>query len=1313
MARDERNQASTSDSSSIGPSQSVSQIGHQLPAVPNTSQPTEDKGDPTMPRPRSVLSTAPSSLYYTPITPATYKTETVTYAPAISLIVPASVPSSPMGSDINTPLALGPSLDIGSLGRPNTLALSPYAPDTEVHTKMHIPAAHSINEYVIPTAEVATGSESGTWRHSRGESQEGLTRFGPHPQRITSASGPNASLSNLSSSSSTMNQRRILERRITEEDLSGNNPPIVDLSHGGGRTAASTRVVGSALIEVFDNNPVNYEEEEEDDELPGEAEDQLIKQGKLAVVENPRFMREERRRELERERQREQMKLAGHESEPEPEKKKFLFLHKRAGTQSQADAEHVIFAPTTPAVPSTPKGSLRTGENIVNYSPPTKSPSKRFFGSLKGLFGARQPASPPVPLPVRDSSPSRLRGRSPTRIHTDVGLGDDSDDDSPTKAGGGLQALLRGAGAKKKVPDGKWSTRTDNNIRKLTRNGGVDDEDFDAYLSENVGKGAAGDVVVKAGLAGSVITGARGVSKRSASDIETAPVVASGSTVTDGRKKLKKTLPSSAGRAASVSSPFTQQKGTTSGVVVHEHPSTTRKDLKVIVPGKRSASVDESARRTSMVQQGVVGQTPVGGGNDVIVDLENRRRRTISDVGGPPAMNPPVGTSAQRMPAARTPVAGTSTVARGDTAAASSGQAVLSKKKSVVRNAGPAAASIPTAATTKATPAAAKAATPSKPTLTRQPSVGKTQTPTTPNIPVDNVNIKAGGPRQPQPHRQHSASSSGAIVLPAGGAHPSGTLISQPGWDAQALPTGGGLSRNSSILSGVSGPGGAGGAGAGGMSKTKKQKQTALGHGMGSGTSVGRRSSLGSSSGHGGPINTVVQPTQPAQSLMSIVEDVAKHNREWSQESSQLLKDRKKVVGGGALVKGPVGMVDVARAPPRVGRDELSQLNPAMIKARVMETSTTPAPGTVFSVGGVGVGGGGVGGGRLVDIKAPGSVFDQRKAHVGSELAMHQQVSNSTTQSQQANVIRRSSVAAGPVATSTPAARSKRPAKSPLRSALKNPSRTPSPLPGPFLVPHLQKQQEALQEGSRLSNSGVIPPVPVPPAQSSTILGSQRPTNMANGRPTSHDSVSQRRKGKRQIQGASDVGEAGDSTSTNDTGNEMFYTDDEGDDGKAAAVSSTSMLNGHAVGSSDLSHSTTSTAVVHRPPATTTSSASQLTAPSAPRRRKSVRVSLQPTFSPPPPAIDDEEEEQKYREPRAWKRDHHGGGQQQLLDVHAPVPVAAGSSLLLNPVHKIEPDIWQDSSDEDAEYQNAKRLLTRAARKEKDMNVFAAGSRRS
>ena len=1334
----------SSDFSSIGPSQSASQISYQLPEpIPNTSpeissQPTNDKG---LPRPHSVASTTASSLYYTPVTPATYKVEAINYAPAISLVVPPSLPSSPR--EINTPLDLNPSFD----GLPPPIA---YA-DEETHTKLYLPAAHAINEYEMPTAKAAeTGSASGSgrtltgWRHSRGDSQEYLGYSSPQPQKTSLG----ASAPGLTSGLNTM-----------PSNTSSSSTSTINRGGGGSgeQTAVPNRVVRSALIEVFDEPETYVDDEDEDDsELPVEVEDQLIKQGKLAVVENPRFMSEERKKELER-----QTKVSGAEkddqkfSESEPGKKNFSFLqqHKRAGTQDTTG--HVSFAPVpsaTSTTPSTPKGSpSKAGESLPNSSPPKTSPSKRFFGSLKGLFGARPPevSSPQV----RDSSPalpppSRFRDRSsPSRVAT-VDLNADSDsDESPAKTRGGFQALLRGASSAKKK-DGtstggtRWSTRTDKNIRKLTKSGvGDDDDQYDTFLSQDVRNGVAGDIVVKAGLVGA---GSRAVRKRSASEIGTAPPGSSSAVTGGGGKKLKKTLPPPAAPAPALqNTSSTQRNDTTTATasVLADTPNPSSKvsrksSVKTDAPKKRSASVDENAtrRRTNVVQQEQgMGQTPVGGGGggggggkEVVVDLGKRRR--VSSV--IPAMNPlfPAEASARGVPAAttRTPAASASAVSKGY----SSDTAVVAAPPTV-------------------TPAAATA-TSSKPTPTRQPSVGKTQTHPTSNPPVENA---GGSSRQPpQPHRQHSASSSGggAIVLTAGATQPTGTLISQPGWNAQAMPTaGGGLSRNNSILSGVSGApggsssGGAGGGGGGGTSKKKKQRQTMLGHGMGSGTSIGRRSSLGSSSGHGG--GTVVQPTQPqAQSLMSIVEDVAKHNREWSQESSQLLKNRNKIMG--VLEKdkmGPVGMVDVVRAPRRVRRDELSQLDPAMIKARVMETSTTtnlpPASAATGASGGGGIRG------RMFDIKAPGSIFDQRgTATVGSASAVQQKVyrqaSNSTPdltqQSRQVNVARRSSVTAGgPAATSTPVVGSKRPAKSPLRSAMKNPSRTPSPLVSPFLVPHLQKQQQAVQEGSRhavvKSNVGVVAPVPVPPAQYPTILEPQQPSQtqgtstaatntMANG---TYDSASQRRKGKRKS-ASNEVGEeAGDSTS----GNEIFYTDDEDDDhhGKAVVVPSNQVhptLNGHAVGytgSSDLSHSTTSTAaVVHRLPPTTTSPASQPTI-LVPRRRKSVRVSLQPTFSPSPPAVEDDDNEEQ---PWDWKQDHRtaeeGSGQQ--LHVHAPVPVVAGSSLLLNQAHRQkavapEPsaradDIWEDS-DEDVEYQKAKLRLTRAARKEKDMNVFAARSR--
>jgi hypothetical protein len=75
-------------------------------------------------------------------------------------------------------------------------------------------------------------------------------------------------------------------------------------------------------------------------------------------------------------------------------------------------------------------------------------------------------------------------------------------------------------------------------------------------------------------------------------------------------------------------------------------------------------------------------------------------------------------------------------------------------------------------------------------------------------------------------------------------------------------------------------------------------------------------------------------------------------------------------------------------------------------------------------------------------------------------------------------------------------------------------------------------------------------------------------------------------------------------------------------------------------------------------------------------RRKSVRVSLQPTFSPTPPALDEDEDEAWERSGRPWADDENA---------------AEGNGR--------ERDFWADSSDEDEEYSKARRMLTRANKK--------------
>ncbi|KAN0133497.1 hypothetical protein V8E53_008665 [Lactarius tabidus] len=80
-------------------------------------------------------------------------------------------------------------------------------------------------------------------------------------------------------------------------------------------------------------------------------------------------------------------------------------------------------------------------------------------------------------------------------------------------------------------------------------------------------------------------------------------------------------------------------------------------------------------------------------------------------------------------------------------------------------------------------------------------------------------------------------------------------------------------------------------------------------------------------------------------------------------------------------------------------------------------------------------------------------------------------------------------------------------------------------------------------------------------------------------------------------------------------------------------------------------------------------------------RRKSVRMSLQPTFSPTPPALDEDENEAWGRSGRPWGVVANGG----------PNGSAGGKER--------ERDYWADSSDEDEEYANARKLLMRTGKK--------------
>jgi len=168
------------------------------------------------------------------------------------------------------------------------------------------------------------------------------------------------------------------------------------------------------------------------------------------------------------------------------------------------------------------------------------------------------------------------------------------------------------------------------------------------------------------------------------------------------------------------------------------------------------------------------------------------------------------------------------------------------------------------------------------------------------------------------------------------------------------------------------------------------------------------------------------------------------------------------------------------------------------------------------------------------------------------------------------------------------------------------------------------------------------------------------------------------------------------SISSYETGHEVFYSDADNTDHENEPTSrhwiapASSDLqppqSGSIPGASDISTSTASTSTIAPQPRASvnllgmTQNSVIGSTSTHPQRRKSVRVSLQPTFSPTPPAIDDDDEdEQRKHAPWVWK----------------------GGSGSTRQTHQRPSDVWEDSSEEDVEYQKAKWLLSGVAKKEK------------
>ncbi|KAF9039333.1 hypothetical protein BJ165DRAFT_1497546 [Panaeolus papilionaceus] len=585
-----------------------------------------------------------------------------------------------------------------------------------------------------------------------------------------------------------------------------------------------------------------------------------------------------------------------------------------------------------------------------------------------------------------------------------------------------------------------------------------------------------------------------------------------------------------------------------------------------------------------------------------------------------------------------------------------------------------------------------------------------------------------------------------ATVLPAGGDHPSGILVAQAGWNApQSTLTGtagGAISRNTSVRSAASAPSGDGmgvpqSRGAAG----KRQKQSVLGQGMPTTTisgGVGRHASLGHTSGvvMGQQFQQQYPPAQQQQqtspqSLLKIIEDVANVNK-----------------------KGPLsGGIGIPSAPPRVLTEKLkamdqdafrSQLGASPIPGQrhgATHGARTKAPSTATTTTTASQG--------LWEIKAPGSVWDQRQALMEQQTTSkkpsgiyNKEASMSAPDLTLSGVSRSRSVKSPrPVAaaagggqmpngnvTGSHSASSSgvpQPAKMPLRSAMRHPSRTPSPLVSGS--PHARAGSGPASTSSYNSPLTRHEPLAAP----ATSSPQHQPS------PLVREVEKKKDKGKQKAV-EPEQEDTGAESSAYETGNEAFYTDEEsGAEGRwkekekkpilAAPVpfggpSTLSGMNGHAVGygASDVSRSDTSTG-------TPRASSDQ----QQPRRRKSVRVSLKPTFSPSPPAIEyDEYEEQERHAPWAWgpkagsssqydsiekRASEQPGSSSSLYNpaIASPAPQAPAKQHAIVKQQKAESskDIWEDSSDDDEAYFKAKKALSEAAKFEKDVTLMVANRR--
>ncbi|KIN99168.1 hypothetical protein M404DRAFT_817836 [Pisolithus tinctorius Marx 270] len=352
------------------------------------------------------------------------------------------------------------------------------------------------------------------------------------------------------------------------------------------------------------------------------------------------------------------------------------------------------------------------------------------------------------------------------------------------------------------------------------------------------------------------------------------------------------------------------------------------------------------------------------------------------------------------------------------------------------------------------------------------------------------------------------------------------------------------------------------------------------------------------------------------QSLMSIVEDVTRQNRERNIASALATLN-----GRASSSNGNLPVLEVPRAPPPQAPHTPSTTTP---RGPAREGLGQQPPN---------------GKARSLDLQRRGSVSSTSRVNAASTSPKMR----STPSSEVKSVPPAGSVVSG--SSGTNPSTSSQLAKTPLRSALRNASRTPSPNPVTFTTPAIPFQgqpayvTEADQVGRRsleqilsATRGSSVPDLRDSMSISSYETGRESPIGSPSSpSPAPLPPLSPAPQPHLSLQAPP-----------------LLHDQDSRDQGGASSTVSTE----------------TPTAV----------------------RRKSVRMSLHPTFSPPlPPSavydqFDGDEAEATWSDrPRpveGWK-------------TRAALHAAAAASPI---------DVWQDSSEEDEEYSRARRLLSRVAK---------------